>query len=1037
MKKTFAFLSSMLFTGILITVFGISIAYATFIENDYGTQTAKILIYNSLWFEILLFIMIINMVGSIMVNKLWGKKKWSMFLFHVAFIIILVGAAVTRYFGYEGSMHIREGASSSTLVSESTYISIHANKNGEELSSESEVRLSGYTGINFNKSISISGEELSLEALEFIPSSVETVVEDETGSPILSLIAVGSGMQRDDFTLKHGENKQVQGLRFGFGSQEDNLDVVLYESGGKIIFTSQDTIIRFEMMGSQTEKIAPGIATILNDNIAFKVGEISFGLKKYIEKGRSKLVYQEPEKNTQNPDGVHIQVRSGGASKDLFVFGYKGAINKPYTATINGIEVAVSYGSKLIQLPFEIQLNDFQLERYPGSMSPSSYASEVTLIDKNEGLETPYRIFMNNILKYKGYRFFQSSFDRDEKGTILSVNHDFWGTFITYFGYLIMVLGMVFTLFNKNSRFKRLVRASSKLRLEKAKYLGIFILGMFIGTNSFAQNPNSQQFDELHIKKFSELLIQTNKGRIEPVNTIASQIIRKTAKKSTVDGMSATEVFLDMHMHPNKWKNQPIIKVANAELRNMLGTFDDRIALNSLIVSGPGGGYKLQELVRNAYEKKPALRTKFDKEVINVDERVNILMGVFSGEYLTLFPIPGHQEDKWVGINQTSQLGAEAKAYAEGILKGYFTAVENATANGNWAEADKLLLTLKEYQLAYGNQVIPSTGKIKLEVFYINFHIFGKLAKFYLFTGLLFLLLVFISLFNSKYKFRFILKILSAIIIFLFAAHTFGLAMRWYISGHAPWSNGYESMLFVGWATCLAGLVFANRSIITLALTTILSALTLLVAGMSWMSPEITNLVPVLKSYWLIVHVAIITASYGFLAIASLLGMLNLILMLFRTPKNITRLNITIKELVYIIEMALIIGLFMLTVGSFLGGVWANESWGRYWGWDPKETWALVTILVYSFIVHMHRIPGFKGHFQLSAAALVGFSSVLMTYFGVNYYLSGLHSYAQGEAMPIPMGVYIGAASILVLIGLAALSESKVKNQGIVIMDDL
>jgi cytochrome c-type biogenesis protein CcsB len=234
-------------------------------------------------------------------------------------------------------------------------------------------------------------------------------------------------------------------------------------------------------------------------------------------------------------------------------------------------------------------------------------------------------------------------------------------------------------------------------------------------------------------------------------------------------------------------------------------------------------------------------------------------------------------------------------------------------------------------------------------------------------------------------------------------------------------------MVFVSWATCLAGLVFAKRSEITLSLTTVLAGLTLMVAGMSWMSPEITNLVPVLKSYWLIVHVAIITASYGFLGIGALLGLLNLILMISRNKKNILRVNFTIKELVNITEIALLIGLLMLTIGSFIGGVWANESWGRYWGWDPKETWALVTVIVYTFIGHMHKIQGFKGHFAMSAGALLGFSSVLMTYFGVNYYLSGLHSYAQGEPAPIPSGVYIAIVIVIIIVIAAYFSEKMVK----------
>ena len=214
-------------------------------------------------------------------------------------------------------------------------------------------------------------------------------------------------------------------------------------------------------------------------------------------------------------------------------------------------------------------------------------------------------------------------------------------------------------------------------------------------------------------------------------------------------------------------------------------------------------------------------------------------------------------------------------------------------------------------------------------------------------------------------------------------------------------------------------------------MTTLLAGLTLLVAGFSWMSPEITNLVPVLKSYWLIVHVAVIMASYGFLGIGALLGMLNLLLIVMRNSKNRERVNFTIQELVNIIHISLILGLILLTLGSFLGGIWANESWGRYWGWDPKETWAMVTIIVYAFIVHMHKIPGFRGSYAVSAASLIGFGSVLMTYFGVNYYLSGLHSYAQGEPAPIPTGVYVGIFLVLLLVIAAYISNNKEKPEAI------
>jgi len=220
-------------------------------------------------------------------------------------------------------------------------------------------------------------------------------------------------------------------------------------------------------------------------------------------------------------------------------------------------------------------------------------------------------------------------------------------------------------------------------------------------------------------------------------------------------------------------------------------------------------------------------------------------------------------------------------------------------------------------------------------------------------------------------------------------------------------------------------LIFASRNPITLAITSLLAATALSVAGMSWMNPEITNLVPVLKSYWLVVHVAVITSSYGFLATGAMLAFFNMCLMIARKPNNAAKINENVQEFSYIIELALTIGLFMLTVGTFLGGVWANESWGRYWGWDSKETWALVSVLVYSVVLHLRKIPKMNSLLVFNMASLVGFSSVIMTFVGVNYYLSGMHSYGQGTPPPVPSWVYVAILAIGLVIFGAYLSEKK------------
>ncbi len=1018
MKKLFSFLQSMFFTGILVVIFGIAIAYATFIENDYGTTTAQVLIYQAWWFELLLAILCLNIIGSVFKYKLVARKKWPMLMFHLSFIVIGIGAMVTRYYGYEGNMHIREGKESNYIVSRESFITLKATQNGETAFTEKQVLFSGYTGNRYSDKLKLNGQTLKVKNLLYMPSARTTIVPDAMGSPILSILAVDGNTRRTEFMLKAGDNQSVYGKSMGFNSS-NAANIVFRTNNDKLYIAAYDSMTVSGMSESETISIPPKTEIEAQTQKVYTLGQLNFVVQQFAPKAKTDLIYAEAPKGMAYPDGIKTLVSVGNQSKEVIVFGRKGDIGSPARTHINGIDLEISYGSKVIELPFSLHLTDFQLDRYPGSMSPSSFASEVIL--KDNGTETPFRIFMNNILKYHGYRFFQSSYDTDEQGTILSVNYDSLGTGITYFGYLIMVLGMVLALLNKNSRFKSLLKTSASIREERKKFFAILVFGLIF---SFSANAQSSGLNKDHVKNFGELAIQNQKGRIEPVNTLASQILRKVAKKTSWQGMSPTEVFLDMQANPEQWKNTAIIKVGNPELRKQLGIYDGKYTtFNTLVLPREMGGYKLAPLVQQAYEKKSNERNKLDKEIIYVDERVNILMNVFSGSYLSVFPVAKDLNNKWVAATRTDLLTEEAADFARQSIGNYL----NAVIGNDWATANQILQKIKKNQETYGANVMPSDGRIKMEVFYNDINIFGKLSKIFMFTGLILLFIQLAGVFNPKIQFSILKRIAFIFILLLFISETAGLGIRWYISGHAPWSNGYESMIFISWATCLGGMIFGKRSEITLSLTTVLAGLTLMVAGMSWMSPEVTPLVPVLKSYWLIVHVAIITASYGFLGISALLGLLNLILMTFRTPKNNARINFTVKELVNIIQIALIIGVIMLTVGSFLGGVWANESWGRYWGWDPKETWALVTILVYTFITHMHRIPGFKGNFAMSAAALVGISSVLMTYFGVNYYLSGLHSYAQGEAAPIPMGVYLAVIVVFFVIISAYISEIKYK----------
>jgi len=282
-----------------------------------------------------------------------------------------------------------------------------------------------------------------------------------------------------------------------------------------------------------------------------------------------------------------------------------------------------------------------------------------------------------------------------------------------------------------------------------------------------------------------------------------------------------------------------------------------------------------------------------------------------------------------------------------------------------------------------------------------------------MYAGTLMFVLLIVQIFKNKNKsIDLSVKVFKYIILGLFVLHTLGLIARWYISGHAPWSDAYESMIYVGWATMLFGLIFGRKSDITLASTAFVTSMILMIAHWNWMDPSIGNLQPVLNSYWLMIHVAIIVGSYGPFALGMILGVVSLFLMIVTNEDNKQRMSLNIKELTVINEMALTVGLVMLTIGNFLGGMWANESWGRYWGWDPKETWALISIMVYAFVIHMRLVPGLRGRFGFNLASIIAFASILMTYFGVNFYLAGLHSYAKDDQeLSIP---YIIAVALIV-----------------------
>ncbi len=652
----------------------------------------------------------------------------------------------------------------------------------------------------------------------------------------------------------------------------------------------------------------------------------------------------------------------------------------------------MSYGAKDIELPFSLKLNKFDLERYPGSKSPKSYRSYVTLIDQGKNINSESQIFMNHVLDYGGYRFFQSSYDTDEKGTVLSVNHDFWGTLITYIGYALLFLGMFMTIFAKHSRFRFLAR---KLSQTKANKVAAIVVLFFISTafNSFAQSTDSiPKINKEHAERFGELYVHGMNSRIEPVNTYTSEVLLKLSHKSSFMGMDPNQVYLSILAEPMTWFNLPLIKVSDKVLLEKLHAQGNQVSLKNLFQEN--GGYLLQDDVNTAYQKSPATRNQYDKDIIKIDEQANVLYMILNNTTFKIFQ--DKTTGQWYGPT-AMDMGMSTNSEGNQLFAAYLTALRKASKSDNWSGADSALTNLANYQKNNIDKDLINESKFKAEIFYYKANIFRNLFIFYFTIGLIYLTFLFLKILFAKIRMKWFDTVVVILLYLAFIAHTFGLGLRWYISGHAPWSNGYESMIYIGWATILSGIVFSRKNKLALAATTVLAGIILLVAHLSWMDPQLTNLVPVLQSYWLTIHVAVITASYGFMALGAILGIVIMILMIFLSPANKERIKENIKELTIINEMSLIAGLFLLTIGTFLGGIWANQSWGTYWSWDPKETWSLICILVYTLVLHTRFIPSLKGLYSFNLLSLLSLSTIIMTFFGVNYYLAGMHSYGKGE----------------------------------------
>ncbi len=1022
MKKILKFLSApYLFISLLI-ILAASMGIATFVENDFGTNAAKATIYNTWWFEFLFVLLAINLLLNILKPYMYKKGKVAVLLFHLSFLIIIVGASVTRYVGYEGIMHIRENQETDEFLSASTYVSGKIEQNGKMLLFEKEVFMSDKSKDYFSFNVKIGGHSIKLKSVDYLEKTNFVPQESDTGNPYITLLISGMQTGRQNIGLFLGEKIEVGDYIISFG--EDSLaDFCIYPDGHQLKFNSKHNVFTTDMKTREKEELNLSVPQIFGKRVLYNMKGLTIVQTKFIES--AELI---PEKALDNNPGsstetVVLETKVDEVSNTMLLYGNQGLQGELKSIVVGGFKISASYGSKVLNTPFKLRLNDFQLERYPGSESPSSFASEVTLLDEKEHKKADFRIFMNNILSYKGYRFYQSYYDKDEKGTFLSVNKDFWGTTITYMGYLLMAISMMLALIASKSRFSFLARRINEIHKVK-KSLVLLIVLVFSTSFLYSQDLKvASKISEQQAREFGELWVQDNGGRIKPMNSMNGEILRKLVKHNTFKGLSADYVVLNILVYPQLWDNVPLITVKTENIRRIVGNTQKKASFSEFF--NDNGKYKLSKDVEVAYRTRPSERTKEQNDLIKIDEQVNVYYMAKTGRFLKVFPLPEDQNLKWLLPGENNSLLSEEEGlFVKQIVNEYLKSLKE----GNENETSRYLEAIKKYQQKYSANILPSVNVQRLEIFYNKSNLFLMTAPILFVIGILLLLFQFVYLFLPHKSSKHVNKLGLILTLTGFVVCSGGLALRWYISGHAPWSNSYESMLYIAWSMLLAGLVFAKKSPIVLSVAAIFSGIVLLVAHLSWMNPEITPLVPVLKSYWLTIHVAVIVASYGFLGLAAFLAFFNLILIGLRKAGG-KNLDLTIVELSSIIEMGLTIGLYLMTIGSFLGGVWANESWGRYWGWDPKETWSLITIIVYAVILHLRFIPSLKSVIAFNIASLIGFFSILMTYLGVNYYLAGMHSYAKGDPVPIPSFVYYLIVTVLVVVIYASYNTKKVESK--------
>ena len=643
-------------------------------------------------------------------------------------------------------------------------------------------------------------------------------------------------------------------------------------------------------------------------------------------------------------------------------------------------------GMKEEKLPFSLCLQKFEAKMHDGTNAVADYSSKFTVIDGDDKSEG--EVSMNNIYSHRSYRLYQSSYDEDGKGSVLAINADPYGIPVTYTGYALLFISLVWMLFDPKGGYRKLLKSPL---LKKGALMTALILSMgniqTLHAESATGNLQNAVLPKETAEKFGELHILYN-DRICPVQTFALDFCKKIYGARSYQGLTAEQVLSGWVFYGNTWANEPFIKIKSGEMKTAMN-LPDYASLNTFF-NREMGGYTIGQYVQEYYNGQ---QDKFHQQAADIDGKIQIIMELREGISLKVLPytfsknVKATKDHSFIKAGTTTWFSPvdklpQAVEHQHALyIRNVFSLLNGDVKAGNTSRVNEFFVKMKKYQEVSSGNSLPTATQYKAE----------RINNAFPFATILFmanLTLGFIALFYTIYRMtkKKEIKVLNIALPILlgvsFLALTFGLALRWIISGNVPMSNGYESMLTVAWFVMLISILMQLRIRIVMVFGFLISGFFLLVSHINQMDPAIGQMMPVLNSPLLSIHVSIIMMSYALLSLTFICGIMGICL---RSHG---------EELQALSRIFLYPALTTMGFGIFIGAIWANVSWGNYWSWDSKETWALITFMIYAVVVHTQSLPVFRKPLVYHIYITLAFLSIAMTYFGVNYFLTGMHSYA-------------------------------------------